>query len=79
MQHTEDSGGKLCPTTLSLLYFLQEWSISKAEDTNLDLFRKFQKYEVDDPVGAFTVHAVGGLWGMLAVGLFLQDDTSLLG
>lgn len=28
------------------------------------------RLEVDDPGGAISVHAVGGLWGVLAVGLF---------
>jgi ammonium transporter, Amt family len=28
------------------------------------------RLEVDDPGGAISVHAVGGIWGMLAVGLF---------
>jgi ammonium transporter, Amt family len=30
------------------------------------------KLKVDDPGGAISVHAVGGIWGVLAVGLFLQ-------
>ena len=28
------------------------------------------RLEVDDPGGAISVHAVGGIWGVLAVGLF---------
>jgi ammonia channel protein AmtB len=28
------------------------------------------KFKIDDPVGAVTVHGFGGLWGVLAVGLF---------
>jgi Amt family ammonium transporter len=30
----------------------------------------FDKIKIDDPVGAISVHLVGGLWGTLAVGLF---------
>ncbi len=30
-------------------------------------------FKVDDPVGAFTVHGVNGVWGTLAVGLFAQN------
>lgn len=30
----------------------------------------FDKIKVDDPVGAISVHLVGGIWGTLAVGLF---------
>lgn len=30
--------------------------------------------QVDDPVGAVAVHAVGGFWGMMAVGLFPDKD-----
>lgn len=29
-----------------------------------------RKLKIDDPVGAFSVHGVNGLWGILAVGLF---------
>lgn len=29
---------------------------------------------VDDPVGATAVHAFGGYWGLIAVGLFAEDD-----
>jgi Amt family ammonium transporter len=28
--------------------------------------------EVDDPGGAISVHAVGGIWGLLALGLFAR-------
>jgi Amt family ammonium transporter len=30
----------------------------------------FDKVKVDDPVGAISVHLVGGIWGTLAVGIF---------
>ena len=30
--------------------------------------------KVDDPVGAVSVHAVSGLWGVLAAGIFVQDS-----
>ncbi|WP_236021309.1 ammonium transporter [Algoriphagus oliviformis] len=30
----------------------------------------FDKIKVDDPVGAISVHLLGGIWGTLAVGLF---------
>ncbi|WP_318503351.1 ammonium transporter [Bacillus sp. T3] len=29
--------------------------------------------QIDDPVGAFPVHAVSGVWGTIAVGLFASD------
>ncbi|CAL1295646.1 unnamed protein product [Larinioides sclopetarius] len=35
------------------------------------------KYRIDDPVGAVAVHAMGGLWGMIAVGLFVDNDSLL--
>src|SRR5258708_15781690 len=34
--------------------------------------------KVDDPVGAISVHGIGGVWGVLAVGLF-ADGTSNYG
>ncbi|XP_067132637.1 putative ammonium transporter 3 [Centruroides vittatus] len=30
---------------------------------------------VDDPTNTFAVHGVGGLWGMIAIGLFPERDT----
>lgn len=35
------------------------------------------RYRIDDPVGAVAVHAMGGLWGMVAVGLFIDNDKLL--
>ncbi len=33
---------------------------------------------IDDPSGAITVHAVGGLWGLLAAGIFAPQPGQLL-
>jgi ammonium transporter, Amt family len=33
----------------------------------------FDKLRLDDPVGALSVHLVNGIWGTLAVGLFVSD------
>ena len=35
--------------------------------------RLFDKARVDDPVGAISVHGVGGLWGVLAAGIFAHS------
>ena len=37
----------------------------------------FDKLELDDPVGALSVHLINGIWGTLAVGIFI-DDISFL-
>ncbi|WP_264314144.1 ammonium transporter [Thalassoporum mexicanum] len=34
----------------------------------------FDRLEIDDPVGALSVHLVNGIWGTLALGLFSQGD-----
>ena len=36
-----------------------------------------EKIKVDDPIGAVPVHAICGIWGTLAVGLFASGDFSL--
>ncbi len=33
----------------------------------------FDKFRLDDPVGALSVHLVNGIWGTLAVGIFAAD------
>lgn len=33
----------------------------------------FDKFKIDDPVGALSVHLVNGIWGTLAVGIFNTD------
>jgi len=33
----------------------------------------FDKFQLDDPVGALSVHLVNGIWGTLAVGIFAKD------
>ena len=33
----------------------------------------FDKLKLDDPVGALSVHLINGIWGTLAVGIFVQN------
>jgi len=33
----------------------------------------FDKFKLDDPVGALSVHLVNGIWGTLAVGIFVDN------
>ncbi|MDM5262680.1 ammonium transporter [Sulfurovum sp. XTW-4] len=33
----------------------------------------FDKFRMDDPVGALSVHLINGIWGTLAVGIFVAD------
>ncbi|MBA1433410.1 MAG: ammonium transporter [Epsilonproteobacteria bacterium] len=37
----------------------------------------FDKFKLDDPVGALSVHLVNGIWGTLAVGIFV-DSVSIM-
>lgn len=37
----------------------------------------FDKMKIDDPVGATSVHLIGGIWGTLAVGIFVEDANIL--
>jgi Amt family ammonium transporter len=37
----------------------------------------FDKLKMDDPVGALSVHLVNGIWGTLAVGIFVSDVSLL--
>jgi Amt family ammonium transporter len=39
----------------------------------------FEKIKLDDPVGAISVHLVGGIFGTLSVGLFASDGGLFLG
>jgi Amt family ammonium transporter len=41
----------------------------------------FDKLNIDDPVGALSVHLLNGIWGTIAVGLFASngDDITILG
>lgn len=36
-------------------------------------------FKIDDPVGAIPVHLFSSSWGVLAIGLFAQNDFDLLG
>ena len=48
--------------------------IEQASET-LDIAAQITRLEIDDAVGAFPVHAGGGVWGTLAVGLFASRET----
>ena len=39
----------------------------------------FDRIQIDDPVGAVSVHGVVGAWGVIAIGLFAQYDDAFLG
>jgi len=35
----------------------------------------FDKFKIDDPVGALSVHLINGIWGTLAVGIFASNSS----
>lgn len=39
----------------------------------------FDRIRIDDPVGAVSVHAVCGAWGVISIGLFAKYDDAFLG
>ena len=39
----------------------------------------FDRIQIDDPVGAISVHGVCGAWGLLSIGLFAKYDDAFLG
>ena len=38
----------------------------------------FDKLKLDDPVGALSVHLINGIWGTLAVAIFVSDELKVL-
>ncbi|XP_058452171.1 putative ammonium transporter 2 [Malaya genurostris] len=58
-------------------YLFQSWSavLTGAIATLLCLFsmKLMDKLRIDDPLYACTVHGVGGIWGLIAIGLFAID------
>lgn len=41
---------------------------------NMQQKKLFSRLKVDDPVGCIGTHAVAGIWGMIAVALFVEED-----
>ncbi|XP_067130463.1 putative ammonium transporter 3 [Centruroides vittatus] len=35
------------------------------------------RFRIDDPVGAISVHVIGSIWGMISIGLFVEEDLLL--
>lgn len=40
----------------------------------LDIDKCFSRFKIDDPVGCIGTHAVAGIWGMIAVALFVEEE-----
>ena len=38
----------------------------------------FDRFRIDDPVGALSVHLTNGIWGTLAVGLFAMQSATIV-
>ncbi|XP_058820462.1 putative ammonium transporter 2 [Topomyia yanbarensis] len=58
-------------------YLFQSWSAvltgSIATVFCLISMKLMDKFKIDDPLYACTVHGVGGIWGLIAIGLFAMD------
>ena len=59
--------------TTVLTYFVQNYF-------RLQIFGAMlqENFRIDDPIAAWPVHGTGGLWGILARGLFDLDDGLLV-
>jgi ammonium transporter, Amt family len=59
-------------------YFVQPWHSAIigtiAAIIVIEAIAFFERKGVDDPVGAISVHGVGGIWGVLCVGIFADGS-----
>jgi ammonia channel protein AmtB len=46
-------------------------------DKNSKHQKTFNFSGIDDPIGACSVHLIGGIWGQISVGLFAQNPIPL--
>ncbi|MBI3873479.1 MAG: ammonium transporter, partial [Arcobacter sp.] len=67
-------GGLVAITAAPDLYNIYQPLIVGAVGGTLVVFAVpfFDKFQLDDPVGALSVHLVNGIWGTLAVGIFTE-------
>ncbi len=67
-------GGLVAVTAAPDLYNIYQPLIIGAIGGTLVVFAvpAFDKFKLDDPVGALSVHLVNGIWGTLAVGIFTE-------
>ena len=76
-------GGLVAITAGPDLYTIYEPILIGAVGAALVVFAVpfFDSLEIDDPVGALSVHLVNGIWGTLAVGIFASngDTITLMG
>lgn len=72
-------GGLVAVTAAPNLYSIYEPIIIGVVGGALVVFAVplFDKLKLDDPVGALSVHLVNGIWGTLAVGIFVEKVSFL--
>lgn len=59
-------------TNCSMLLFGPISTTTKTDEYATN--KLFSRLKVDDPVGCIGTHAVAGIWGMIAVALFVEED-----